>query len=152
MKSNMAKGLPRASWRTSETMMLGEVPTSTARPPTSEPNDIGISRRPGETPVLRAMRRAEGIISARAPTFLVTIDSTVVAVARTGTWVRSSFRCGSSGAIRVSTRPEREIAALSTRALAMITTMSLEKPSKADLIGISPNTTPTARAPSAIRS
>jgi hypothetical protein len=76
-------------------MMLGEVPTSTARPPTSEPNDIGISSRPGDTPVLRAMRRAEGIISAKAPTFLVTIDSTVVTVASTGTWVRSSFRCGS---------------------------------------------------------
>ncbi len=64
--------------------MLGEVPTRTARPPTSEPNDIGISSRPGATPVLRAMRRAEGIISARAPTFLVTIDSKVVAVASTG--------------------------------------------------------------------
>jgi hypothetical protein len=80
------------------------------------------------------------------------MDSTVVTVARTGTCVRSSFRCGSNGAIKVSTRPERAMAALRTSALAMMTTMSLEKPSNADLMGIRPHTTPTAKAPRAIRS
>ena len=48
VKSNMWNGSPRICSRTRDTMMLGEVPTSVTMPPSSEPNDIGISRDDGE--------------------------------------------------------------------------------------------------------
>ena len=64
--------------------MLVEVPTKLTRPPTRAPNDIGMSSREGEVPVRAASLSAMGIMIAKAPTFLVTMASAVVATARTG--------------------------------------------------------------------
>jgi hypothetical protein len=53
-KSNMPNGWPVSSSRTRETMMLGEVPMSVIVPPSSAPNDIGISTADGEVSLRRA--------------------------------------------------------------------------------------------------
>ena len=76
----------------------------------------------------------------------------MTAAVSTGTWLRSVFRCGSSGRNIASMIPDRAKAALTTRALAMITVMSLEKPSKAFLAGTTPSSTPASSETSAIRS
>ena len=81
----MPNGLPSVCSRTSDTRMLGEVPTSVTRPPSSEANDMGIRRRETEVPVRLVSWPATGIRIARAPTFLVAMDRTAVASARTGT-------------------------------------------------------------------
>ena len=103
-------------------------------------------------PVRRLTCIATGIMMARAPTFFVTMDSSVVAVVRTGTWVCSVFRCGSIPFNAISTMPERAKAADTTRAQAMITVTSLAKPEKASLAGITPMASPTAHATAATRS
>ncbi len=54
-KSNMPNGVPVISPRTRDTMMFGDVPTSVTRPPSSAPNDIGISVEDGELPPRRAI-------------------------------------------------------------------------------------------------
>jgi hypothetical protein len=48
VKSNMLKGCPVSSSRMRETMMLGEVTTRVIKPPSSEPNAIGIRNSEGE--------------------------------------------------------------------------------------------------------
>ena len=73
----MRNGSPRISSRTRDTMMLGEVPTSVTMPPSSEPNDIGISNDDGEVPVRRASWKATGISIASAPIFLTKAESKV---------------------------------------------------------------------------
>ena len=108
------------SSRTPATMMLGEVPTRVTIPPAMAPKAIGISRRDGGVPVLRLTDRATGSMMARAPTFLVTIDSMVTARVSTGVWLFSVFSRGSSRRSASSTMPEREKAAETTRAAAMI--------------------------------
>ena len=80
VKSNMPKGWPRISSRMRDTMMFGEVPTSVMVPPSSAPNDIGISSDEGEVPVRRASWKAIGISMASAPIFLTKAESTVTAV------------------------------------------------------------------------
>ncbi len=132
--------------------MLGEVPIRVTVPPSSEPNDIGISRREGEVPVRRATCRATGIIIARAPTFLVTIERRVVTITSTGTWTDSRVRRGRIGCSARSTTPERCTAALTTRAPAMMITISLEKPVKALSAGTTPTSTEASSTASATRS
>ncbi len=73
----MAKGSPVISWRTRETMMLGEVPTSVTIPPSSEPKAIGMSRHEGEVLLRRASWKATGSIIASAPMFFTKADRTV---------------------------------------------------------------------------
>ena len=77
VKSNMWNGSPSICSRTRDTMMLGEVPTRVTMPPSSAPNDIGISRDDGEVPVRRASWKATGISIASAPIFLTKAESTV---------------------------------------------------------------------------
>ena len=77
VKSNMWNGSPRICSRTRDTMMLGEVPTSVTMPPSSAPNDIGISKDDGEVPVRRASWKAIGISIASAPIFLTKPESKV---------------------------------------------------------------------------
>ena len=78
VKSNMREGSRRSiSSRTRETTMLGEVPICVIRPPSSEPNAIGIRNTDGETPERRANWKAIGIMIASAPMFLTKADRTV---------------------------------------------------------------------------
>ena len=58
-------------------MIFGEVPTSVTIPPSSAPNDIGISKNDGEVPLRRASWKATGMSMASAPTFLTKAESTV---------------------------------------------------------------------------
>ncbi len=132
--------------------MLVEVPTRVTSPPSSEANDIGINRRETEVPVRRESCCATGISIASAPTFLVDIESSAVAAAITGTWLRSVFSRSSSGRSAASTTPLRWKAALTTSAEAMITTTSLLKPSKAWSAGTTPIRTPVSTEPSATTS
>ena len=103
-------------------------------------------------PVRRPVCRAIGIRMASAPTFLVAMESSAVAATNTGTWVRAVFRRGMIGRRIASMTPERAKPALTTRAQAMITTTSLEKPSKAFLAGVRPSSTEASSATSEITS
>ncbi len=85
---------------------------------------------------------------ARAPTFLVTIDSPVTETTSAGTRVPVVRKRLSAGCSTRSITPERPMAALITSAEPMITTISLEKPSKAFLGGTTPRTIPASRTPS----
>ena len=118
-KSNMRNGSPTISSRMRETMMLGEVPISVISPPSSEPKDIGISRREAGLPVRRAIWKAIGMKIASAPMFFMKADSTVTTLTRTPTCepVVCHVR-GEAAASAVSTMPERPTAALTTRARA----------------------------------
>ena len=116
------------------------------------PNAMGISSRDCLVPVRRLTCSATGIMMARAPTFLVTIDNRVTAAVSTGTWLRSVFRCGRIRFRASSTMPDLAKAADTTRAQAMITVTSLEKPSNAASAGITPMARPATRAATATRS
>ena len=72
--------------------MLGEVPTSVIRPPSSEPKAIGISRQEGDVPVRRASWNATGIKIASAPMFLTKADSSVTDATSTSTCERVVVR------------------------------------------------------------
>ena len=151
-KSNIWNGLPTASSRTWLTMMLVEVPTSVTKPPSSDMNAMGIRSDAGEVLVLRASRSAVGIRIARAPTFLVGIDNRAVAPARTGTCTAAVFNRDSKGFSNSSITPERDTAAETIRAQAMITTTSLVKPPKAAFAGTIPDSTPASSAHNATMS
>ena len=68
---------------------------------------------------------------ASAPMFFTKAESAVTAEASTATCMALVRIRGTSGFIRVSTRPERLIAALTTRAEPTMMTMSSLKPRKA---------------------
>src|SRR3954454_22320057 len=112
----MLKGWPVISWRTRLTMMLGEVPTSVMRPPSSEPNDIGIRKQEGEAFDLLAIWKAAGIIIARAPIFLTRAERKVTEPTRTNSCEPTRLVRLVRRAIAASTTPERSIAAEMTRA------------------------------------
>ena len=80
----MRNGSPVMVSRTSATRMLGAVPTRVTIPPAMAPKAMGISRRDCLVPVRRLTCNATGIMMARAPTFLVTMDSRVTAAVSTG--------------------------------------------------------------------
>ena len=113
---------------------------------------MGMSRAEGGVPVRRASCKATGIRIASAPTFFDTMESSITAPAMAVTWVCTVRSRGSSGRIRPSTAPERAMASLTTRAAAMMTTISLAKPSNARSGGTMPISSPTSRAASATRS
>ncbi len=148
----MPKGLPVRSARTFETITFGEVPTSVTMPPMSEAEAIGISSAEGGVPLRRASCRAMGMKMASAPTFFVTIDRSRTPATRIGTCRPGLVRRGMSGRIRVSTAPERAMAAERTRAEPTMTTMSSEKPEKALSAGTRPSAIPAASAVSATTS
>ena len=95
---------------------------------------------------------ATGIRIARAPTFLVGMDSSAVAPAITGTRLAADFRRASRGRSVSSINPDRATAELVISAQAMITTTSLVKPVKAALAGTTPTAIPARSAPTATRS
>ena len=152
VKSNMPNGLPAVSARTLATRMLGEVPTSVTMPPSRDAAAMGISRAEGAVLCRRASCSATGMKMASAPTFLVTMESRVTHTTSTGTCVCTVRSRGMTGRISDSTRPERPMAALTTRAAAMITTTSSEKPSNALAAGTMPSRMPASRAVMATRS
>ncbi len=82
-------------------------------------------------PFRRATCNATGMRMASAPTFFVTIDSSIVAPARTGTCVRTLRSRGRMGCSTVSTTPERATPSLTTSAAATMMMISLLNPSKA---------------------
>ena len=132
--------------------MLVDVPTRVTSPPSSETNDIGMSRLEGEVFVSRATRSATGIRIASAPTFLVGMDRRAVAAASTGAWLAAVLSFGRMGFSSRSARPVLATAREITREQAMITTTSEVKPVKAFLAGTMPTSTPASRAPTAMTS
>ena len=131
VKSNMPKGSPVSSWRTRETMMLGEVPISVTMPPSSAANDIGISSADTGRSCRRASWNATGIIIASAPMFFTTAESTMTVPASATTCVDVCFRYGLIGRMMRSITPERATAALTISALATMKMMSSLKPENA---------------------
>ncbi len=148
----MPNGWPSTSWRTWETMMLGEVPIMVTSPPSREAKAMGISSAEAGVPVRRASCIATGRKIASAPTFLQNTDSSPTEATSTGTCVWGVRRRRSTLAISVSITPERAMAALTIRAAPTMMTMSSEKPSKAWRAGTSPVTTEANSAISATRS
>jgi hypothetical protein len=88
----MPNGWPVSSSRTRETMILGEVPISVTMPPSSAPNDIGISNAETGFSCRRASWNATGIIIANAPIFLTKAERTVTVPARAATCVAVRLR------------------------------------------------------------
>ena len=67
--------------------MFGDVPTRVTRPPSRDPNAIGISRQDGDVLVRRAIWKATGSIIASAPIFFTNADSTVTLPTSTTTCI-----------------------------------------------------------------
>ena len=128
MKSNIVKGAPTISSRARDTMMLGEVPICVIRPPSSAPNDIGIMKLEGEVPERLAIWNASGIMMANAPTFLTKADRIVTVATSTSSCRRTECTCREMRWSASSGTPVWAIAALTTRALPTITTISSLKP------------------------
>ena len=116
-----------------ETMMFGDVPIRVMMPPSSEPDASGISTRDGGFSVRRATWSAIGMKIASAPMFFMNAESAVTAEASTATCMPLVRIRGTSGFIRVSTRPERPMAALTTRADPTMMTISSLKPLNASV-------------------
>ena len=133
-------------------MTFGDVPTSVTSPPSRDANAIGIRRREAGVPDLRATCMAIGIMMASAPMFLVAIDRSITAPAKAGIWSVGVLRRLSTGDSTVSTTPERAMAALRTRAEAMIQMRSLLKPENISSTGTTPIIAPTTNAVRATRS
>jgi hypothetical protein len=64
-------------------MMLGDVPIIVTMPPSSAPNDIGISSAETGRLLRRASWNATGIIIASAPMFFTNADRTVTVAVST---------------------------------------------------------------------
>jgi hypothetical protein len=77
---------------------------------------------------------------------LLNTDSKATAPVSASTCFCSVFKCSKSGLIAVSTTPERAVAALITKAAAIMITMSSAKPSNALAAGTVPVTIPEKRA------
>ena len=148
----MANGSPVISWRTRETRMFGDVPTSVTMPPSSEPNAIGIRSIEGEVSFFRASWNATGISIASAPMFFTNPESKATVPVSTITCAPVFVSQGASGLSKRSTIPERATAALTTSALAMIAMMSSENPENALSAGTKPISTATSRVTIATRS
>ena len=144
--------MPVVSARTLAIRIFGAVPTIVTIPPSIAENAIGIST--AETGVLlrRHSCSATGMNTARAPTFLVTIDRPMQQADSTGTWIALVFNFEMIGRIANSTTPDRAMAELTTRAAPMMTTTSSEKPSNACLAGMMPTIKPIPSDVSATRS
>src|SRR3954454_2260184 len=109
-------------------MMLGEVPTRVMRPPSSEPNDIGIRKQDGDAFDFFAIRKATGIIIASAPIFLTIAERKVTEPTRTNSCEPTRVIPLVRRVIAASPAPDRPTAAEMTRAEATMMTISSEKP------------------------
>jgi hypothetical protein len=96
--------------------MFGNVPISVIRPPSSEPNDIGISSFDTGVPVLRSSWKATGMNIASAPMFFTRAETSVTEETSTTTWRLMVVRNGRTPRNRTSTTPDRATAALTTSA------------------------------------
>ena len=112
----MWKGWPVISCRTRLTMMFGEVPTRVIRPPSREPNDIGIRNTEGEVPERFGIWKAAGIIMASAPIFLTKAERKVTEPTRTSNCEPACVMPLDSRATPASITPERSTAAEMTSA------------------------------------
>ena len=132
--------------------MFGDVPMSVMMPPSSEPDASGIRTRDAGFSVRRATCSAIGMKIASAPMFFMNADRAVTAETSTATCMLLVRIRGTSGFIRVSTRPDRPIAALTTRAEPTMMTMSSLKPRNASSGLTMPQTTEVSNASRATRS
>jgi DeoR/GlpR family transcriptional regulator of sugar metabolism len=148
----MWNGSPVICSRMRETITLGEVPIRVISPPSREPNASGISTRDAGFSVRRATWIAIGMKIASAPMFLIKAESAVTADASTATWMTLVRIRGTSGFIRLSTNPERPIAALTTRAEPTMMTMSSLKPRNASPRLTMPQAIETSNASRATKS
>ena len=128
--------------------MLGGVPTSVTRPPSSEAKASGIRTTEGRFPAWRAIRSAVGISTASAPTLLMNAESPaatpeVAAICRVGDVpARVSQRA------TTSTAPEFCSPRLTTSTAATVTTAGWPNPANAR----SPEMTPPSTSASSARS
>ena len=152
VKSNMANGWPASSWRSSETMMLGDVPMSVMSPPNNEPNAIGMRNTDGDTLERFAIWNATGSIMASAPMFFTNADSTVTTVTSRMSCARTEEMRGPSGLQCASMRRDRVTAALTSSAAATMTRMSLLNPENAWSNGTTPTRIAASSASPATRS
>ena len=127
----MPKGSPVICSRARLTMMLGEVPTSVIRPPSSAAKDMGIRKTDGLTSFFFAICNEAGISMASAPMFLTIALATPTDPASTRSCDRTRVTRRPTRRSARSTTPERCTAAEMTSADPTITTMSSEKPLKA---------------------
>ncbi len=148
----MPKGWPTISSRTRDTMMLGEVPIWVINPPSSDPKAIGIRNIEGDTPDFRAIWKAIGIMMASAPMFFTNALSTVTTVTSRINCARGVLIPGAKRRTAISMMPDRETAALTTRALPTMMTMSSENPEKAASGGTRPSASAASRAQTATTS
>jgi len=132
--------------------MTNVLHSTVTKPPRKDANAIGIKMREAGRPDFRAYCNATGITMASAPIFFVTIDSSITAPASAGICSDGLLSLERAGSRRCSTRPEREIAALSSNAEAMIQIRSFPNPVNILLTGIRPSSAPATSAASAIRS
>ena len=135
-----------------ETTIFGEVPTRVIVPPSSAPNDIGISSEEGEVFVRRASWKATGISIASAPIFLTKADIRVTAPVSAITCCVGETSSEPSARIGRSMTPERATAALTTSAEATMMTISSPNPLKAFSGGTMPATTAVSSVTMATRS
>ena len=132
--------------------MLGEVPIWVMRPPRSEPKDMGIRNRDGDTLERRAIWKAMGIMMARAPIFLTKALRMVTTTTSRISWARGVLILGAKRRTATSMMPERETAALTTSALPTMMTMSSAKPLNASSGATMPAAIAASSAPTATRS
>ena len=151
-KSNMRNGSPPSSARTPATTMLGEVPISVVRPPSSDAKAIGIRKTEAETFERSANWKAIGIMIASAPMFLTKADITPTTMTSRVSWARTPLRFGARRLMAYSVMPERATPALTSSAEPTMMTMSLLKPVKAASSGTMPRARPTSNAPTATMS
>ena len=103
-------------------------------------------------PNRRAICSAAGSSTATTPTFSMNMDSSAVISISTDTWACSVRSIGRIGRIRLSTTPDRAMAALTSSAAPVSITASSLNPSNALPIGTMPVTTPASSPSTATRS
>src|SRR5438874_12469428 len=111
--------------------MFGEVPINVIEPPSSEAKASGIRNSEGDRSLRPATWKATGIKIASAPTFFTKAEREATQATSTPTCKEEERNNGVSQRTRISTAPEREIAALTISAPPISGTTGLEKPEKA---------------------
>ena len=127
-------------------MMLGGVPISVIRPPSSEAKLSGISRRLTGRALALALMIATGSSSARAPTLFMNAEQTAASPVRARTCSVGLPVVGRSRRAASSVTVERCSALERIRTAATVTTAGWPKPVKADSAETKPVTTVASRA------
>ena len=113
--------------------MLGDVPTSVIKPPSSDANAMGIRKTDGEASFFFAIWNEAGISIASAPMFLTSAEATPTDPVSTSSCPRTRVTRRDTVLSARSMIPERCTAAEMTSAEPTMMTMSSEKPVNASL-------------------